>query len=254
MSKFGKPCYYCGKLSTGKEHIPPQMLFKEIVCDKITVPSCDHHNMDKSGIDQSIIAGFSLSLQSLKKDPKFKNVTDKVPQNAFNSGNFKTKDCVKKSVYLKPIISPFTGAKLPLPDMSYLESVPDLKDWLIKITAGLVRDGLRRFEPNIDWNSAITVNPSVTNLNGIKGLEETQRNVDRANEIKSKKPWYRGWPSGKRDYPKNVFQFCLHFTNNKTFFYYTFYSVFHFYVEITLNTSIQKELFERKPTVIGVYP
>jgi len=242
MPKNAKPCYFCGGISTGREHIPPQMLFKEIECDKITVPSCDQHNTYKSGIDQKIITGFSLSLQSLQKDSRFNNITKKVPINAFNLADSKTKECVKKGVYLKPIILPFINNEIVLPEMGYLERIQDLDNWLIKMTAGLVRDGLKRYDNNINWNSAITLKPSVANFNGIKELKETQNNFG---EMKKKSPWYTGWPSGRRNYPGNVFNFYLHFTNSKTIFYYIFFSVFRFYVEIEMNPLIQIELLKR---------
>lgn len=52
-------CYWCGKLATSREHVPPESLFPENKDIKmisnysyrynlITVPSCDEHNMSKS--------------------------------------------------------------------------------------------------------------------------------------------------------------------------------------------------------------
>lgn len=69
MSK-DEVCYWCGKLATSREHVPPKCLFPERkdiykVYDKsfrhnlITVPSCDEHNMEKSREDEYLMACLS---------------------------------------------------------------------------------------------------------------------------------------------------------------------------------------------------
>jgi len=52
-------CYYCGEKSTSREHVPPKCLFPDKAKDEspqklnlITVPSCDKHNLKKSGDDE----------------------------------------------------------------------------------------------------------------------------------------------------------------------------------------------------------
>ncbi|WP_051541973.1 hypothetical protein [Clostridium lundense] len=63
-------CYWCGKLATSREHVPPKCLFpeekdvKEIYAQSfrnnlITVPSCDEHNMAKSHEDEYLMACLS---------------------------------------------------------------------------------------------------------------------------------------------------------------------------------------------------
>jgi len=48
-------CYFCGKESTGVEHIPPKSFFpKGNRIKLITVPSCDEHNQEKSTDDEYI--------------------------------------------------------------------------------------------------------------------------------------------------------------------------------------------------------
>lgn len=63
-------CYWCGKLATSREHVPPKSLFPENKDIKmisnnsyrnnlITVPSCDEHNMSKSNDDEYLMACLS---------------------------------------------------------------------------------------------------------------------------------------------------------------------------------------------------
>jgi hypothetical protein len=63
-------CYWCGKLATSKEHVPPKCLFPEEKDIKgiynqsfrnnlITVPSCDEHNLNKSHEDEYLMTCLS---------------------------------------------------------------------------------------------------------------------------------------------------------------------------------------------------
>jgi len=87
-------CYYCGSKATSKEHVPPQQLFKNFQCDRITVPSCDIHNGDKSGRDQAIIHGFFKSLLSYKDnlDPEVRKALFGAMKGFEYTKNVKLKD------------------------------------------------------------------------------------------------------------------------------------------------------------------
>lgn len=59
------PCYVCGKPGNSLEHVPPQCLFDEEQRKQlITVPSCDEHNLRKSGDDQYLDFVLSVALQA----------------------------------------------------------------------------------------------------------------------------------------------------------------------------------------------
>lgn len=69
MGKY-EVCYWCGKLATSREHVPPKCLFPEGKDVKqiygqsfrnnlITVPSCDKHNTEKSNEDQYLMVCLS---------------------------------------------------------------------------------------------------------------------------------------------------------------------------------------------------
>lgn len=68
--KEDKFCYWCGKLATSREHVPPLCFFPEGKDVKklyvqsfrnnlITVPSCDEHNLKKSHDDEYLMACLS---------------------------------------------------------------------------------------------------------------------------------------------------------------------------------------------------
>ncbi|CAN7273542.1 hypothetical protein [Paenibacillus sp. LjRoot56] len=63
-------CYWCGKIATSMEHVPPKCLFPEEKDIKdlfeksfrdnlIRVPSCEVHNMQKSNLDEYLMANLS---------------------------------------------------------------------------------------------------------------------------------------------------------------------------------------------------
>ncbi len=63
-------CYWCGKLASSREHVPPKSLFPEDkdikeITDKtyrnnlMTVPSCDEHNLSKSNDDEYLMTCLS---------------------------------------------------------------------------------------------------------------------------------------------------------------------------------------------------
>lgn len=45
-------CAYCGEPATGKDHVPPKGLFIRSGYQMITVPACDAHNTQRSGLDE----------------------------------------------------------------------------------------------------------------------------------------------------------------------------------------------------------
>ena len=64
-------CYFCGKESISKEHVPPKCLFPEMKDslpgkdyrrNLITVPSCALHNLEKSKEDEYLLAVLSLNI------------------------------------------------------------------------------------------------------------------------------------------------------------------------------------------------
>jgi len=66
-------CYVCNEPATSKEHVPPRCLFphekdgvaeKNLRKDLITVPSCDLHNLKKSGDDEYLLYILTMHFSS----------------------------------------------------------------------------------------------------------------------------------------------------------------------------------------------
>lgn len=75
MSKESPKCYMCEENATGKEHVPPKCLFpksKDLEAGDdlrkglLTVPSCDLHNLEKSGDDEYFL-NVITSIQGINK-------------------------------------------------------------------------------------------------------------------------------------------------------------------------------------------
>ncbi len=73
---MGKKCYRCGEPATGKEHVPPRVVFpKDQRTNLITVPSCDAHNSEKSQDDEYL--AFVLAFHFENKAPALEVSPDK---------------------------------------------------------------------------------------------------------------------------------------------------------------------------------
>ena len=68
-------CYMCDKVATSKEHVPPKCLFpkqkdleagENLRNDLLTVPSCNAHNLEKSGDDEYFL-NVLTSLQGINE-------------------------------------------------------------------------------------------------------------------------------------------------------------------------------------------
>lgn len=70
-SKMQLLCYCCDEVGTSVEHVPPQCLFpeakdlspgKDLRRSMITVPSCEKHNLHKSGDDEYLMYVLTMNL------------------------------------------------------------------------------------------------------------------------------------------------------------------------------------------------
>ena len=87
-------CYFCGAPGPSKrEHVPPQMIFNNSSCDKITVPSCEKHNNDKSPNDHTIITAIIMSASQTLKELDKKS--DYLTPNVINAINLQSQIFVK---------------------------------------------------------------------------------------------------------------------------------------------------------------
>ena len=75
MNNDHTKCYMCDENATGKEHVPPKCLFpkskdlekgEDLKKELLTVPSCDLHNLEKSGNDEYFL-NVITSIQGINK-------------------------------------------------------------------------------------------------------------------------------------------------------------------------------------------
>jgi hypothetical protein len=71
MEKSEMYCYACAQLATSREHVPPRCIFPkkkdlpdgdDLRKQLITVPSCDAHNLQKSGDDEYLMYVLAMTL------------------------------------------------------------------------------------------------------------------------------------------------------------------------------------------------
>jgi hypothetical protein len=94
-------CYFCGKESISREHVPPKCLFpekkdspagKNYRINLITVPSCSIHNLKKSKEDEYLLAVLSINIlnnrtgtdQAITKTLRTFSHSDKFAKRFFN--------------------------------------------------------------------------------------------------------------------------------------------------------------------------
>lgn len=230
-------CYYCQDNATSKEHLPPKVLFKEFMCDSLTVPSCALHNTDKSGNDQSIFHGFLMSLSNGM---------------AQYSLNQKTKDVISKTQpnfkYSKKTI---TSVEMLPGIQKFAYSTADIPNWMRQLTAGLVYDALQHCDTSIRWDKATVLSlhyfegPISTHLN--EWSDQVEKKLPIIKSLESKQ-WQNGWSATPHAYPTDIyfFEFCI--TPNTTWFKHIFYKSYEFYVAFSNTPKTSLALTQKAST------
>jgi hypothetical protein len=240
-------CYFCGKPSTSMEHAPPKMFFRGFSCDSITAPSCDDHNSDKSGDDQSIVSALIQSLNNIqtKNDstlgfsPEVQKAIE-IAKSSFNS----TKERVKSVDLFET-----SGYKDEFPKVAHLQGKID--GWIKQLTAVLVWDTNKSFEGAIDWEKAVVQSPNwlPSNLPEPILIENIIENANIAQEVEkmeSKIDWTDGWSASPRKYPPEIYQF--YFTDakeNDVIFKHRFYERYNIFILFSANEKIINAIYRR---------
>lgn len=201
------------------------MLFKGFVCDRITVPSCELHNNDKAGDDQTIIHGFLKALKAYATNQDTALAIKKA------SSGF---DYTKNTAPILPFIP--KGPKFP-----YITA--DILSWMCKLTAGLVYHALQRRDTDIKWDQDSVFSSHYWEgpplIPGDERLKQFEEKVAKQNFFRSKQ-WQNGWSATPNPYPTDIYSFEICTTPEKTWFKHNFYKSFEFYVEFshTPKTSL----------------
>lgn len=199
-------CYICGILQAGgstPEHAPPKSWFRFSDCDRFTVPSCDEHNLAKSGRDQSILFTLVKCLEHSALPESVLRLLELVNENFPR---------VKKNVRMRSIIksrNPNLTRKLP-----YVEPNIKVEEWVAHLTAAILWILTGRCEPPGTWTYGNCVPWSPYYLRMKKAFDEHSARLKLGNdEIQKQKfeayDWIPGWTK-PRPYPRDIFAFWFY--------------------------------------------
>jgi len=244
MSKVNyKRCYYCGSKATSKEHAPPQQLFKYFICDRITVPSCDTHNGKKSGRDQAIIHGYFKSLLGYQENLEAE--VKKAILGAMDGFKYTKKTAVPSHL----IKDPPTNLQA-LPKIAYLTKENEIHNWIRQLSAAVVFDATKRYNPSIFWSKLQIFSPNWVPAESAQGID-----LDQAIEILQTKQlfnmeleklsWLDGWSAHPRPYPNKIYRLLFHFGDENFILCHIFCNRFYWYIWLPANEELKNILINK---------
>lgn len=236
----GKQCYYCGAPVVSMEHAPPAQMFKMFPCDRVTVYSCEQHNTSKSGADDAITKAMLISLH---------NTAHLYPNR--NPDVIKAIEAAKP--YFPQVSKTVTTHHIienPLEDLdaklAHLAPSINIRQWMCQLTAALVYNAIRGFDPVIQWDQAIVSSPQwMPAAPGPVEEEQLLELLSRCQEIVSlfeSPDWHLGWPSGPTNYPADVYRFEVHFAPVPTIFKHRFFNSYTWYVGFETSRETKRKL------------
>lgn len=232
-------CYFCGNDATSREHVPPKQMFRDFPCDKITVPSCELHNTEKSNQDEAIIKGMIYSLKTKKNDlnPSVQKAIE-IALPKFNQ--------VKKLVYPSKILN---DEDVYNPEIAYITKEADFDEWIKKMSIALIYDAIRYYEPSNDYKNIFVFNSTYYNSpnTGISSEDFIQRYKKKKEDIEFLESfsWQNGWPSGKNNYPKEIYYFKIVLYDDFVIFRHHFYENYLIYCAIKICDKTKVKIAEK---------
>ena len=204
-----KPCYFCGSRNQiGKEHAPPDMLFKDgPPCGRLTVPSCPDHNGKKGDRDFAVLCALIRSVeQSIQSGDRTSDPETVLSAIARIRRNY---DRAKRSVSMKKLL---TDPPVPRYDIDFPTIHDDayMKGWMICLTAALVWTATGTHETDSDWKRAMTWSPCHYEGVGVVSsdtfLEHFKGKLKNLEALRDGGTWYRGWQPTP-PYPDSLYKF-----------------------------------------------
>ncbi len=202
-------CYYCGKPPpSSKEHVPPKTMFIDFECDRITVPSCDEHNTERTQDDAALAAALQMTAYwAYKNVPSSPRLTPNVAKALERAeSNFHR---TKRSVQDRPFLDePIPGLNSDLP---FIAPTVKINAWIRQVTAGLVWNITGEYDSLVDWNSVEVICPTfkpghgpLTRSDAIQWADDSAVLTQQLNNAAD---WYFGWSARKRPYPRDIYCF-----------------------------------------------
>ena len=242
-------CYYCGAQASSLEDAPPKQFFKGFACDSIKVPSCNEHNTAKCASDQAIVSAFLLALRSGSESYRLEAEIIKAIEKAEPS--FVR---AKRKAVSAPLISNPPECLAGLPPVAHLAASADIRSWVRQLTAALVYDASKAFDPHIKWNKAIAWSPNWIESDKPSPIElshvlsEFRKKGDTRVRL-DQLQWFEGWSAHPRKYPPSIYAFELHFESQlqEVVFCHRFYERFNWYVQFSATEATILKLVQKLP-------
>ncbi len=203
-----EPCYFCGTAPPStNEHAPPKMLFKDVDCEGITVPSCATHNTGKNGDDAAFVLALcqATTLWQERYGKKLPESTQSAVERIV-AGVRRPKQVTKRRF----LTDPPEGLDEHNEHIHMDARVPA---WIKQLSAALIWSALGGYTHLIDWDraevwspvyhSGSTARPTAQALGDFEGIA-------RFEELVNRQHWHEGWTE-EQGYPHTIYQFriCL---------------------------------------------
>lgn len=248
MTKSDKRCYFCGRYATTKEHVPPKQMFRDFDCDSITVPSCAEHNCEKSGEDQAIVSVFLIPIKNyIEASTRNKNNFSKIILKATSvaSSSFER---TKYRVLSKPFLDQMPEEIKHLPNIGFLKAPIKFNNWIRKLTAGIMYNGIGCFDDSINWetidcwsteyfDSKLSSNQK-DKLNLLVKYDEFRKWLDA-------KTWIKGWSAYPRNYPTDIYSFYFCFEFGDITIKHCFYKNYNCYASFKTTSENKNILLDK---------
>lgn len=197
-----KPCYFCGQPGSTTEHLPPKQLFPNGQYDRITVPSCDVHNTQKSNIDDVVIKFLmSIVIDKIKTQKVSRHLMDLIKKNMGHINEHEKKFEQNSVLYPDSLVKGVSFRSLI--------SGEDMFRWAAQIAVGLLSFANKGHDPDFNYSRVLVESNSFDTKGSSKYSPEEffeKRNhvIDLENAYR-KKAWFNGPLKGPRTYPNEVF-------------------------------------------------
>lgn len=229
-------CYFCGQESTSREHAPPKQLFKGFSCDRITVPSCDLHNTNKSNIDEAIVKAMLYSL-SCRKELQSKEVQKVIDLS------------IPKMQQVKKLVVPMSvipSLKEINTEVAFLKKEASIPEWIRQISAALMYKKLGYYEQSNNYTNSVVFDSTYykSGQNGLSKEEYIKQYLDKKETVDSLEQlvWSNGWTSGKNNFPYQLYYFKYHIYDDLVIFRHHFFQNYLIYCMITINEASRNAL------------
>jgi hypothetical protein len=226
-----KECYFCGKKANSKEHIPPKQMFKGFNINRMTVPSCNDHNTNKSGEDESIIKAMLMAIEKSKNNNLNQEMLIALDE---VKGHYEQ---VKKKVTEEKVYVDYDK------EIVCLDVSIKLDHWIKELSAGMIHYKIKCFDVNNKYDDSKVVerNSYSKNIAYLKDFEKERNEKIKLQKLIEIGIWCDGWIP-KNGYPENLYFFKYKFRNSSIIIKHIFYKSFVYYNLIEISDESKKIL------------